>query len=117
MVGPDYEKWVPTVLQYTCTIISVMLAFVMQRLFSAIHSGVRGGLMCTRAGIRYLSKRKVINLDHENTCLDEVTGYVLAVMGFCFQVSTGFSLRFPFNLVLFPVTIMEYSLQVLIAVI
>ena len=39
-----------------------------------------------------------------------VLGYLLALCGIVFQLYFGFSLPFPLNVILFPITIIEYML-------
>lgn len=42
--------------------------------------------------------------------IEFVLGYLLALCGIVFQLSFGFSLPFPLNVILFPITIIEYML-------
>ena len=42
--------------------------------------------------------------------IEFVLGYLLALCGIVFQLSFGFSLPFPLNVILFPITIIEYIL-------
>jgi hypothetical protein len=44
----------------------------------------------------------------DDTIIDEVCGWVLCAMGIYFQVSSGFTLSFPLNLLLFPLSIIEW---------
>lgn len=112
----EYRKWVPTVLDYTCTIGAVLLAFLMQRVISAFHSAMRGGILFVQNLIQYLNKRGITNFNHEESNLDEIAGWTLATVGFLFQFSHGFSLGFPLNLLLFPVTFAEFILQCIVAI-
>jgi len=50
-------------------------------------------------------------LNHKETMLDEFVGWGLAALGFLFQISFGFHLPFPFNIVLFPLTVTEHSIR------
>ena len=49
--------------------------------------------------------------NHEDTHLDEVVGWSLALVGVYVQFSLGFSLPLPFNLLLLPFSIAEYVVQ------
>jgi hypothetical protein len=93
----------------------VSVAWTVQRIISAFHSAMRGGLMCARNFMLYLSEMKVLKIDPEVTMLDELAGYGLAALGLYFQLSYGFSLPFPLNVLLFPFTVMEYLLIAMIS--
>jgi len=112
----DYKKWVPTCVDYTCTIGAVLLAFLMQRVISAFHSAMRGGILCINNLLQYLNKRGIYAFEKGDSNLDEVAGWTLAAIGFLFQFSHGFSLGFPLNLLLFPVTFAEFVLQCIVAI-
>ena len=43
--------------------------------------------------------------------LDEVVGFIIAFQGFAFQLSNGFTLPFPWNLLMLPLTIVEWILR------
>ena len=47
--------------------------------------------------------------DPDDSNLDEIVGYVLAAAGFVFQLQAGFALVFPLNLVLLPLTTVEWG--------
>jgi hypothetical protein len=66
--------------------------------------------MCSRNLLEYLSRQKILHIDADKSYWDEVVGYLLAALGLYFQLSRGFSLPFPLNLLLLPVTVAEYFL-------
>lgn len=90
--------------------IAVTIAWTLQRIISAFHSAIRGGLMFSRNILNYLSAMNYVHIDHEKTYLDEVAGYGVALLGLWFQLSLGFSLPFPLNIFLLPFSILEYLL-------
>jgi hypothetical protein len=49
--------------------------------------------------------------DPDKSYLDEFIAYSLAACGFLFQITRGFVLPFPFDLLLFPLTLVEYFLR------
>ena len=49
--------------------------------------------------------------DPQTTYLDEAVGYSLAAVGFAFQLSCGFSLPFPLNIIFLPLEIIEWFLR------
>lgn len=93
---------------------AVSVAWTVQRILSAFHSAMRGGLIFSRNILEYLGQMDVIKINHEETMLDEAVGYGLALLGLFFQLSFGFGLPFPLNIILFPFTIMEYILIALV---
>lgn len=49
--------------------------------------------------------------DPNDTYLDEAAGYVVAAAGFYTQLRYGFSIAFPVNIILLPLTIVEWILE------
>ncbi len=86
------------------------IAWTVQRILSAFHSALRGGLLFARNILSYLDEMKYLQIKHEETYLDEIVGYSLALLGLYFQLAWGFGLPFPLNILLFPFTIAEYVL-------
>lgn len=66
--------------------------------------------MFSRNILEYLSEMKYVQINHEETMLDEIVGYGLALVGLYFQLAFGFGLPFPLNILLFPFRIAEYVL-------
>ena len=54
--------------------------------------------------------------DADKTYFDEMIGYGLAAAGFYFQLTSGFALPFPLNLVFLPLSIVEWILRLQISV-
>lgn len=106
-IHPAYHKWIPIVLTYVIKYIVISCAFFLQRIVSALHSSIRGGLMIARNLLQYLKAMKLIDFDDKETYIDEIAGYCLAFFGFYFQLRMAFRLPFPLNVLLFPVTIAE----------
>mmetsp|Transcript_5303 Transcript_5303/g.12664 ORF Transcript_5303/g.12664 Transcript_5303/m.12664 type:complete len:345 (-) Transcript_5303:49-1083(-) len=110
-VPEPYHKWVRPTIKYSCKGFAVSIAWTIQRVISAFHSAIRGGLMCSRGVLHYLGKVGVLKLDDKDTYLDEIVGFVLAFLGFSVQFQWGFSLPFPLNLLLLPFSILEWLLM------
>ena len=55
------------------------------------------------------------NVTGYNGYLDEVLGYTLAAVGVYSQISSGFNIGFPLNLVFMPLTSVEWFLRYQIA--
>lgn len=111
-VLPDeYKKWAQPLVLYTVHSAAISVAWFLQRVISAFHSAIRGGTMCSRNLMHYLAERGVIpHINHEETYIDEIAGAILAAAGLLFQLSFGFQLPFPLNVLLFPFTIVEWFL-------
>eukprot|EP00928_Gymnodinium_smaydae_P066480 TRINITY_DN4948_c0_g2_i1.p1 TRINITY_DN4948_c0_g2~~TRINITY_DN4948_c0_g2_i1.p1 ORF type:complete len:488 (+),score=146.45 TRINITY_DN4948_c0_g2_i1:71-1534(+) len=109
MVPEDYKKWVPTVLEWTCKVAAISVAWWIERVISAVHSAIRGGLMFARYLLEYLHERNLLKFeDHHSSYIDEAIGWSIAFLGFAFQFMMGFSAPFPINLLLLPVSCVEY---------
>lgn len=111
IIPDEYKKWTRPVVDWICTFISISIAFMLQRILSAFHSAIRGGMLFARTLLSYLDKHGYIKFKEDESYLDEIAGGSLAAFGFICQLQSGFSLFFPLNILLFPVTLLEYALQ------
>lgn len=110
LLPEEYRKWAQPLVSYSIKSAAISIAWTIQRIISAFHSAMRGGLMFSRNILHYLSVMKYVQIDHETTYLDEMIGYALAAVGLIFQLSFGFGLPFPLNIILFPFSVLEYLL-------
>lgn len=106
----EYKKWAEPVLSYSIKSAAISVAWTLQRIISAFHSAMKGGLMFSRNVMEYLCEMKIVTINHEDTVIDEIVGYSLTFIGVFFQLRYGFSLPFPLNVLLFPVSLVEYFL-------
>ena len=104
----DYHKWIVPGITYVCKSVAISIAWTIQRVISAFHSAIRGGQLAGKGVLQYLNKYGFIDFNDDDTYLDEAVGYGLAALGLLFQVSMGFKLPFPLNLILLPFTMTEY---------
>jgi len=111
---PEYRKWAKPAVSYAIKSVTISLAWLLLRIISAFHSAIRGGLMFSRNILHYLSEMKYVQINHEETILDEVVGYSLALLGLLYQVFYGFALPFPFKIILFPFMVVEICLMAII---
>lgn len=110
VIPEEYHRWIRPSIQYSVRTAAISIAWVVQRVISAFHSAIRGGLMFSRNILEYLNVMNIYHVDHEKTYIDELVGYGVALLGLFFQLSRGFSLPFPLNVLLFPFTLIEYFL-------
>lgn len=110
MMPKEYRKWAWPIISYAIRTITISIAWFVQRIISAFHSAIRGGLMFSRNIMQYLTEMNIYKINHEESMLDELIGYGMAALGLWFQLSMGFAVPFPLNIVLFPFTILEYVL-------
>lgn len=99
-VPKDYHQWVPVVIGWGCKAAAMSVAWRIQRVLTAYISAITGGLMCSRAVMRMLSRRGVklfgvINEEHEKTSSDEVVGFILAGLGLYSQIGSGIDFKVP----------------------
>lgn len=111
LVPSDYHKWISPTIEVSCKVLAGSVAWFLYRLVAALHSGVVGGLICTRALLRWANEKQLISCKHDETMLDEYAGWLLAAFGVYFQVSNWMTVPVPLNVLFFPVTICETYLQ------
>jgi len=137
-IGPKLVHWTETLIETALTFLAVVFAWYLQMIVSAFYSGLRGGRMFAEALIEFLQQKKTEDgvpyidklpfpiarvdpndptspFDPNESFLDEAIGYSLAALGFSFQFFNGFSLPFPLNIVLLPLTMIEWFLRIQIS--
>lgn len=111
LLPTDFRQWAPFIIRYFIKSICVSAAWSFQRVLSAVHSSIRGGMMISRNLFQYLAEMEVYKLDVDKSQLDEAIGYALALMGLYWQLSWGFRLPFLLSIVLSPLSLAEYLLM------
>ena len=118
VLGTDLKHWVTPAIEMTLTLVVVVIAFYFISLIAAVYAAVRGGRIFALGLFGLLveqaSKGVVIcpgivgtNWDPNESVLDEIVGYVIAAQGLMFQMSQGYVLTFPWNVLLLPLTIVD----------
>jgi hypothetical protein len=109
-IPAEYHQWISTIISVFCRTIATSIAWKIQRLISTIQAGIKGGLMFSRALVRFLHENEIIDFDDEATFMDEILGWVVAAMGIWFQIEHGWHLPFILNIFLWPLHIAEHVL-------
>jgi len=115
LLGDKYARWTNVIINSTAKLIAISIAWNVQKVVSAFHSAIKGGLIFSRHIILFLNKKGYLSINHEDTYLDEIVGWGIALVGFWFQLSNFFALPFPWNVLLFPLTLLEWVLIWLIS--
>ena len=110
LLPEDYKKWAQPLISYGVKSIAISIAWFVQRIISSVHSAIRGGHMFSKNVLDYLNKMGYLQIKNEDTYLDEIVGYAVAVIGLWFQLSLRFSLPFPLNILLLPMRFLEWWL-------
>jgi len=110
VIKPDTHKWIPQIISYICKIISIIIAYHVEKIISAAYSALRGGLMVTRNFMAILSRKKILHIDPDQSYLDEILGWCLAIIGFLFQFQMGFGPPLPIAILLWPFSFTESAL-------
>ena len=117
LVGPSLHKWVPVVCRWMCRGLSITIAWTLQRIIVAFHSSLRGANMFVDGCVQAAIDRKMIKkgqLPPRSSARYNGVVQVFAVLGFLWQVRSGFGLIFPLNLLLLPLTMFESFLTLLV---
>jgi hypothetical protein len=116
------QHWTETSLDIVIRTIAVIIAWWVQKVISAFYSGLRGGKIFASAlcdiieekgWSEYVEKLPGVTkpFSPDTSYFDEVVAYSLAGLGIVWQLSSGFVLGFPINLLLLPLTIIEWFLE------
>eukprot|EP00756_Hemistasia_phaeocysticola_P006270 Hpha_TRINITY_DN13755_c1_g1::TRINITY_DN13755_c1_g1_i1::g.142487::m.142487 len=110
VMKPEHQQWAPTLLQWICHFVAISLAWQVQMIISAVQSAMRGGLMFSRHAFRFARRRKW-KVPPEGTWWDDVVGYSVAAAGLYAQLRMSFRVPFPLNIILLPVSALEWWLH------
>jgi len=117
-IPADYHRWIPVIVTYGCRIIGVSIAWTVQRFISAFYTAFRGAQLCLKGALHYAKFKGLIpseDVDEHSTVIMLIVG-ALALFGFWCQASSFFSLPFPLNILLAPLSFVEYFLTWWVAV-
>mmetsp|Transcript_4448 Transcript_4448/g.7212 ORF Transcript_4448/g.7212 Transcript_4448/m.7212 type:complete len:340 (+) Transcript_4448:88-1107(+) len=117
VVPNEYAKWVPVLIDYVCKLIGVSIAWFVQRVISAFYSAIRGANLVSKGVLSYAARHNYINASFADASSNHYAALTMALAGagFMFQISNYMQLPFPFNIVFFPLSIVEYILNYFVA--
>ena len=110
----DYEKWVPVIVNYSCKTVGVSIAWTIQRVLVSFHSAVRGAQILSFGVLGWMKVLGMLEGDFlvlANSGYATLAGVGIALTGFGWQIRNGFQLPFPLNILLLPVTLIEWTLM------
>jgi len=110
-----YHKWIPVIISYSCKTVGVSIAWMIQRVISAFYSSIRGAQMFTFGAVNYLARNGYQSIDEKSHLNMFIIG-LIAWCGFAWQLQSGFSLSFPLNILLFPLSVLEWLITWMVAV-
>mmetsp|Transcript_6172 Transcript_6172/g.16340 ORF Transcript_6172/g.16340 Transcript_6172/m.16340 type:complete len:135 (+) Transcript_6172:84-488(+) len=111
LLPPELHHWLPTAVRTCCKMVAVALAWYLQVIISAVQSAIKGGLIFARKSLALAQAHGYIHRSAEDTYLDEMVGFTVALFGFYTQWQWGFALPFPFNIIMFPFSIIEWYIR------
>jgi len=115
VIPVSYHKWIPVIISYGCKTIGVSVAWTIQRVISAFYSSIRGAQMFTYGAVNYLARNGYQSIDEKSPLNMFIIG-LIAWCGFAWQLQSGFSLGFPLNVILFPLSVLEWLITWMVAV-
>jgi hypothetical protein len=125
-LGKDLEMWSHTIISTTIKIIAVWVATYVQSVISSVYSSIHGATLFATGLINLLGEHfhhlPYVKLtkdptdgkekfDADNSWLDEIIGWPLAALGCYWQFMNNYALPFPFNLVLWPMALVEWFVR------
>mmetsp|Transcript_2081 Transcript_2081/g.4724 ORF Transcript_2081/g.4724 Transcript_2081/m.4724 type:complete len:374 (+) Transcript_2081:56-1177(+) len=124
LMPKEYHKWIPQIINLTMKGIAVHLAWKLQMIVSACQSGILGASLFGTGVVTLLMQGftwsgcggclKGRNFDPDQSFLDEAIGLPIAIAGIWFQLKHNFTLPWPMNVFLLPLTLLEEVLRFLI---
>lgn len=117
VVPDDYDRWVPVLVRYGLRYIGVSVAWFLLRITTSAYSAMRGSQLFLVGLCGYLLKHGYMESKiGERHPVWLGSWGIIACFGWWWQISRGFSLPLPFNLLLLPFTIVEQALVIAVGV-
>lgn len=88
----DCKKWSPMIVNYASKSIAMVIAFALQSRISAIQSAAMGGQIFARSLLQLGRERGLVTIAADETYMDEVVGWSVAVIGERFPLDSRHTL-------------------------
>eukprot|EP00405_Crypthecodinium_cohnii_P026771 CAMPEP_0206498252 /NCGR_PEP_ID=MMETSP0324_2-20121206/50836_1 /ASSEMBLY_ACC=CAM_ASM_000836 /TAXON_ID=2866 /ORGANISM="Crypthecodinium cohnii, Strain Seligo" /LENGTH=299 /DNA_ID=CAMNT_0053984309 /DNA_START=148 /DNA_END=1044 /DNA_ORIENTATION=- len=75
MTPEEYRKWIPVAFRWSCKLLAMSVAWWIQRVISATHSAIKGGLIFGRYLVEFLHEKNIVSFPPEKAYLDECIGW------------------------------------------
>lgn len=123
-LDPKIAHWTGSIINVTLNFLAIWIAWTLMAVVAAVYSGLRGGRMFADALFGLVADYGLLEyvpevarpwLNTETSLIDEGVMYLLAGIGIYSQLAYGFAIFFPLNIVLAPLTFIEWFLRIQIA--
>ena len=122
LLGPTLKHWCEPLIEFGLAFIAIIFGWWAKAMLAALYAAVRGGRLFAQGffGLIVDQARKGVQIcpglvnkdfDPNESVLDEIVGFIIAAQGFMFQFTQGYVLPFPFNILLLPLSIVEWILR------
>lgn len=112
---------IASIINVTLNLLAMSIAWYLMAVVASVYSGLRGGKLFAEALFGMLADYGLIEkipwegcrkvFDPSTSYLDEALAYSLAAAGIYTQVFSGFAIFFPLNIVLMPLSAIEWFLR------
>lgn len=116
-VSPELRKWTPIAIGWISRCIAVSLAWILQRVIVAFHSALRGSNLFLGGVTKVLVEKKLVQakaIPPRGSARYNALMWGIAGFGFMWQLKSGFSLPFPLNVLLLPLSMFESTLALVV---
>ena len=104
-IPTELQKWTKVVHGAIYSVFGVIFAWFFHRIIAGFHCAVRGANLFVTNAIILAKEHGFLEKDFsENSPRASAVAGLVAAMGFYWQLSNGFSVPFPLNVLLFPVS-------------
>lgn len=111
---PEHKKWVDFGLRASCGFLGILISLFLVRIISAFNSSLQGASVLTKVVMQRLHDRgKIDSAFQKDREKEEMVKWAMAMVGFLWQLKSGFDLPWLLKLPLFPVYIVEGTLGIL----
>lgn len=109
LTPPEYRQWISPSINFACKLVAMLAAWRIRRTISSVQSGVKGGLIFSRAFHAFLQEKKLMQLQDDDTV--DFIGWSVAAAGIYHQLVRGGGAPFLLAPILWPLGITERVLE------